>query len=821
MLICGASFAGLAVARELAGSGADVLVIDRYEIGERQTSACGIPTAWLERARPAGLLAADVRRARDPHPVHDRPLPPALDVLDLRLPHAVRRCSPTRGGSTFETAKVERPNRTTPSHTDRGDIRATLIVDALGWRRVLGAGDNVQPPDALLSRGLEVHPHGSGRRHGDLDRPLATCPPATAGASPPDGELRIGVGSFDPRFHVREPTVRLATDLSRRDTVRYQGNWIPHALRPATEDGVFFVGDSAGHCLPLTAEGIRTALYFGLAVGRELRTVLVGERSTRMRCRATRGSAPRTRAPYAWMLRCQRLVPRVAPRLLAGALRAMEARRFLDWSFGHYLEIAHPRFVTAGPRRTPRQSASRPRRPVGGGLEADRPPGVRPVAPAVGGAQRHPVASPASLNACAITRAAGRRPPVPEGPREADDPALRVGAGARRTRPCGLRRDRATRERQPIRLGPRLAATRWRCSTPPGGRSDRRGSTRSTRWPPVPPSAGPKCGQAQVRGLVALGVDPGVAVRVGDGLVLLVADRRERRIGRARVRAAGCRDWQWPTPRCTGSPRTGRRSGSPSDSRSSRLALPPSAQLGRACVGAAAKPSGVTMKYTSWSVRGRPSASTTCSISASSCGVGQAHRPAGGPVAARLGAAVGRQRVGRRSPHRRRSSRTPPVPWSCRGTARSGRTCSSCLRLVGRDVDEERLDQRLVARDRTPAPSPPAPRRSRGCGWNAAPGRPRRARARASVRRRGPGCVGPSGRRGRSPPKNFAWAATGRGASNPGSAATASAAASAADTATQRDRSLRRQPVGPDADVDRERRVHLEGAPHLLGSRSD
>ena len=39
VLICGASFAGLAVARELAGSGADVLVIDRYEIGERQTSA--------------------------------------------------------------------------------------------------------------------------------------------------------------------------------------------------------------------------------------------------------------------------------------------------------------------------------------------------------------------------------------------------------------------------------------------------------------------------------------------------------------------------------------------------------------------------------------------------------------------------------------------------------------------------------------------------------------------------------------------------------------------------------------------------------------
>src|SRR5882724_11680464 len=46
-LICGASFAGLTVARELRGADARVLVLDRYEIGERQTSACAAPTEWL------------------------------------------------------------------------------------------------------------------------------------------------------------------------------------------------------------------------------------------------------------------------------------------------------------------------------------------------------------------------------------------------------------------------------------------------------------------------------------------------------------------------------------------------------------------------------------------------------------------------------------------------------------------------------------------------------------------------------------------------------------------------------------------------------
>ena len=161
-----------------------------------------------------------------------------------------------------------------------------MVVDALGWRRVLGAGDNVQPPDALLSRGLEVHPHGSGDEMEIwIDRSYV---PAGYGWSfPADGELRIGVGSFDPRFHVREPTVRLATDLSA-ESVRYQGNWIPHALRNATEDGVFFVGDSAG--LPaVDRRGDPTALYFGLAVGREVRRSWMGDARSRMRYRATRG----------------------------------------------------------------------------------------------------------------------------------------------------------------------------------------------------------------------------------------------------------------------------------------------------------------------------------------------------------------------------------------------------------------------------------------------------------------------------------------------------------------------------------------------------
>src|SRR5579884_2678497 len=313
VLICGASFAGLAVARELAGCGASVMVIDRYEVGERQTSACGIPTGWLHAL---GLEEA-LQQTFGELVIHTRhttvryDLPWTFSTFDYRV--LCQLLAAQGQPFEFETATVAGRSASTV-HTDRGDIRAPLIVDALGWRRVLGQGGVVQPPDALLSRGLEVHPFGSGR---DLevwiDRDYV---PAGYGWSfPAAAEVRIGVGSFDPRFHVREPTVRLAGDLGS-DAVRYQGNWIPHALRAATEDGVFFAGDSAGHCLPLTAEGIRTALYFGLACGRELRAVLGGSQTREEALARYHAFSASHALPYRWMLRLQRLIPRVPPRLL-------------------------------------------------------------------------------------------------------------------------------------------------------------------------------------------------------------------------------------------------------------------------------------------------------------------------------------------------------------------------------------------------------------------------------------------------------------------------------------------------------------------------
>ena len=375
--MCGASFAGLTVARELAGHGARVLMVDRYEVGERQTSACAAPTEWLRAPRAGRLDPADVRRlvvhARDA----DVPLGAAVHVLHLRLPASCAQLLLDGCDARFETAKVD--GRTGDVvHTDRGDLRAPLIVDALGWRRVLGDRERIQPPEARLSRGLEIHPHAAGP---DLELWLDPRY-VRAGYSwsfPADAELRVGVGSFDPRDHVASrpsasrPTVGVPAE-------RWQGNWIPHQIRPATSDGVFFVGDSAGHCLPHDRRGHPPRVP--LRARARPRAAGRARRASRSREQALERYAAFSDAhrwKYDALLRTQDAVGRLNPRPrgMRQALTAMSQPSLLTWMFRHYLNICPPEAAAAAAARARRLRSRGLRRGRVGPHPEDRPRLVR------------------------------------------------------------------------------------------------------------------------------------------------------------------------------------------------------------------------------------------------------------------------------------------------------------------------------------------------------------------------------------------------------------------------------------------------------------
>jgi flavin-dependent dehydrogenase len=343
VLICGASFAGLAVARELAGSGADVLVVDRYEIGERATSACAAPTPWLHAMGVERSIRQEIpcMAFHTPHGSARFRLPWSWSSFDYR--ELCRALWEQCGDARFAIAKVH-SRRGGMVVTDRGELTAPLIVDALGWRRVLGSGANVQPPDAPISRGLEVHPPDPRGPDLDvwIDRDVIRR--GYAWAVPAAGERRIGVGSYEPRDHVKEPTVAMTRRLGA-DPVRYQGNWFPHALRPATEDGVLFAGDSAGHCFPLSGEGIRTAFYFGIAAGRELRAVIEDGKPRDAALAAYHAFSASHAPAFALAYRLQRLIPALPPRALTALLAVAGRERPCRRAFAWYLDQAHPSFA--------------------------------------------------------------------------------------------------------------------------------------------------------------------------------------------------------------------------------------------------------------------------------------------------------------------------------------------------------------------------------------------------------------------------------------------------------------------------------------------
>ena len=317
VLVCGASFAGLAVARELAGGGADVLVVDRYEIGERQTSACAA------RRRGCTRWASQARSAR------------SCPYMTFTTPHGPRATGCRGAGRRSTTAscatccgrsaatRASRPRRSTAARGDGADRRAHRPRRPAARR-----SSSTRSAGAACSR----EPALPAARGAALAR--ARGPPAhDAGGDALD--LWIERGARAPRLRLARarrrrgarrraaPTTRATASGSRRgdspqrssvDAVGYQGNWFPHRLRAAAEDGVFFVGDSAGHCFPLSGEGIRTAFYFGIAAGASCapcsRASAPRERALARYARVPRRATARVRCA----LRLQRLIPALPPR---------------------------------------------------------------------------------------------------------------------------------------------------------------------------------------------------------------------------------------------------------------------------------------------------------------------------------------------------------------------------------------------------------------------------------------------------------------------------------------------------------------------------
>ena len=83
------------------------MVVDRYEIGDRQTSACGVPTSWLEALDLMGAHQQTFGELviHSPHATARYRLPWTFSTFDYR--ELCARLAEQGGSFDFETAKVD------------------------------------------------------------------------------------------------------------------------------------------------------------------------------------------------------------------------------------------------------------------------------------------------------------------------------------------------------------------------------------------------------------------------------------------------------------------------------------------------------------------------------------------------------------------------------------------------------------------------------------------------------------------------------------------------------------------------------------------
>jgi flavin-dependent dehydrogenase len=226
--------------------------------------------------------------------------------------------------------------------TDAGPVPGTVLVDATGWRATLASSaDPGFPAHAAITYGLEKPATGF-----DGDGLHFWFTPEVRGdgygwSFPAGAVARAGVLSYVAPGGVRASTEEfLGREGMSGD--RYHGGFLTAGLRPASAGDVFVVGDAAGHCLPLTGEGIRPAVFFAQRLGGIIDQELTGTIDHALALDIYRVQQARFAKRYRLLRKAQTAL-RGWPDPPVGTFLAAFSRGFMyEWLCRAYWDVAAP-----------------------------------------------------------------------------------------------------------------------------------------------------------------------------------------------------------------------------------------------------------------------------------------------------------------------------------------------------------------------------------------------------------------------------------------------------------------------------------------------
>jgi len=344
VVVAGGSFAGLTLATSVRGR---VALVEKDEVGEGQTSAC---VTTLDVIKKLGLEPC-VEEAHDEAVVHLH-----SGVVRFRLPYQF--CS--FDYRTFCTLLLERFDgdllqepalRAVPLSgagaaavvTSRRTIEGGAVVDATGCRAVLACSlDGDFSATDARTYGLEKPALGFDSRgiHFYFDRDIRVD--GYGWAFPAADVCRAGVLSYVAPDGVRDSTAAFLR-AEGMHSGHYHGGYLSAALRPATAGDLFLVGDAAGHCLPLSGEGIRPAVYFAQRLALALNDELGGRCNRGQVRHAYRALQAGYQRRYQWLRRAQRLLQGWPDPPLGAFFRTFAGEGWLyRYVSGLYWQLAAP-----------------------------------------------------------------------------------------------------------------------------------------------------------------------------------------------------------------------------------------------------------------------------------------------------------------------------------------------------------------------------------------------------------------------------------------------------------------------------------------------
>jgi flavin-dependent dehydrogenase len=327
-LVAGASFAGLAAAPRGRGR---VLLVDRQAIGDGVTSACAAPRGVVEMMGAAGAIQQehDALVIHTPRSRAVWPLPEPFVTFDYQ-----RFClaAASGAGAEFRCASVlGRDGQRV--RTSAGVVEARVLIDATGPRAAL-AGPG-RPRRVAFGIESEVPVPVEPGLHFHF---VPEIPDGYAWAFPCGGATRFGVLSYRGRTKLRPALERFMMRWGARPGPVH-GGYLATGWTSGVAGDVFVAGDAAGHCLPLSGEGIRTAILAGDRCGALAQRVLDGALTRAEAAAAYRAFVAAERRRYRGLLWANLLVLGLPRRWLAVGARWLARPRVRGWFFRHYLGI--------------------------------------------------------------------------------------------------------------------------------------------------------------------------------------------------------------------------------------------------------------------------------------------------------------------------------------------------------------------------------------------------------------------------------------------------------------------------------------------------